>query len=63
MDEKREFIRIGTEWFRVDANWMQEMRELMQQAEDESWTVRELLFRSYQKTCLPLLRKKMQMMH
>lgn len=45
VDEKREFIRIGTEWFRVDANWMQVMRELMQQAEDESWTVRELLFR------------------
>lgn len=45
VDEKREFIRIGTEWFRVDANWMQEMRELMQQAENESWTVRELLFR------------------
>ncbi|MEK3729864.1 DEAD/DEAH box helicase [Lysinibacillus sp. FSL W8-0953] len=45
VDEKREFIRIGTEWFRVDANWMHEMRELMQQAEDESWTVRELLFR------------------
>ena len=45
VDEKREFIRIGTEWFRVDANWMQEMRALMQEAEDESWTVRELLFR------------------
>ncbi|MGE7998531.1 DEAD/DEAH box helicase [Lysinibacillus sp. NPDC093190] len=45
VDEKREFIRIGTEWFRVDANWMQEMRALMQQAADESWTVRELLFR------------------
>jgi len=45
VDEKREFIRIGTEWFRVDANWMHEMRALMQQAEDESWTVRELLFR------------------
>jgi len=45
VEEKREFIRIGTEWFRVDANWMHEMRTLMQQAEDESWTVRELLFR------------------
>ncbi|MFJ7736061.1 DEAD/DEAH box helicase [Lysinibacillus sp. NPDC097287] len=45
VDEKREFIRIGTEWFRVDANWMQEMRALMEQAENESWTVRELLFR------------------
>ncbi|GLC87903.1 DEAD/DEAH box helicase [Lysinibacillus piscis] len=45
VDEQREFIRIGTEWFRVDANWLQEMRNLMQQAEEESWTVRELLFR------------------
>lgn len=45
VEEKREFIRIGTEWFRVDATWMKEIRELMQKAEDESWTVRELLFR------------------
>jgi len=54
VDEKREFIRIGTEWFRVDANWMQEMRALMQQAEDESWTVRELLFRELPEDLSPL---------
>ena len=45
VEEKREFIRIGTEWFRVDAAWMNEIRDLMQKAEEESWTVRELLFR------------------
>ena len=44
VEEKREFIRIGTEWFRVDAAWMNEIRELMQKAEEENWTVRELLF-------------------
>lgn len=50
VDEKREFVRIGTEWFRIDANWMQEMRELMAQAEKEDWTVRELLFRELPET-------------
>lgn len=50
VDEKREFVRIGTEWFRIDANWMLEMRELMAQAEEEDWTVRELLFRELPET-------------
>lgn len=45
VNEKREFIRVGTEWFRLDAEWMNEIRELMDQAEKENWTVRELLFR------------------
>lgn len=45
VDEKREFVRIGNEWFRMDANWMAEIRALMDKAEEENWTVRELLFR------------------
>ncbi|MFJ8234714.1 DEAD/DEAH box helicase [Ureibacillus sp. NPDC094379] len=45
VDEKREFVRIGNEWFRIDANWMMEIRELMEKAEKENWTVRDLLFR------------------
>lgn len=45
VNEKREFIRIGTEWFRLDAEWMNGIRELMEKAEKENWTVRELLFR------------------
>ena len=43
--ENREFIRAGTEWIRVDAAWMQEIRKLMEKAENENWTVRDLLFK------------------
>ena len=45
VNDKREFIRIGNEWFRIDAEWMNGIRELMDKAEKENWTVRELLFR------------------
>ena len=45
VDEKREFIRIGNEWFRMDADWMTKVRELMDKAEKENWTVKELVFR------------------
>ncbi|KGR92509.1 helicase [Ureibacillus massiliensis 4400831 = CIP 108448 = CCUG 49529] len=45
VNEKREFVRIGNEWFRLDAEWMNGIRELMDKAEQENWTVRELLFR------------------
>lgn len=45
VDENREYIRAGNEWFRIDSNWMHEIRELMEQTETENWTVKELLFR------------------
>ncbi|KGR75997.1 DEAD/DEAH box helicase [Ureibacillus sinduriensis] len=45
VEENREFVRVGDEWFRMDVNWMNEIRELMDKAEEENWTVRELLFR------------------
>ncbi|MFE6166469.1 DEAD/DEAH box helicase [Viridibacillus arvi] len=44
VNDNREFIRAGTEWVRVDAAWMQEIRKLMDKAENENWTVRDLLF-------------------
>lgn len=44
VNDNREFIRAGTEWVRVDAAWMQEIRKLMEKAENENWTVRDLLF-------------------
>ncbi len=43
--DNREFIRAGTDWIRVDAAWMQEIRSLMEKAENENWTVRDLLFK------------------
>ena len=44
VDQQREFVQIGTEWFRMDAQWLADMRALMEQAETEDWTVRDLLF-------------------
>lgn len=44
VSDNREFIRTGTEWVRVDAAWMQEIRKLMDKADNENWTVRDLLF-------------------
>lgn len=45
VEENREYIRAGNEWFRIDSNWMHEIRALMEQTESENWTVKELLFR------------------
>lgn len=45
VDENREFIRAGNEWFRIDSTWMHEIRALMDQTDAENWTVKELLFR------------------
>ncbi|WP_431029094.1 DEAD/DEAH box helicase [Lysinibacillus sp. LZ02] len=58
VEEKREFMRIGNEWFRIDANWLHEMRELMNQAEEENWTVRELLFRELPETLMTPLEEE-----
>ncbi len=52
VEEKREFIRVGNEWFRIDANWLEQMKQLMAQADEENWTVRELLFKELPETLL-----------
>ena len=49
VSDNREFIRAGTEWVRVDAAWMQEIQRLMDQAETEDWTVKDLLFQELPK--------------
>lgn len=45
VQEKREFIRSGDEWFRLDAAWLARIREMMETAEKSGWTVKDLLFR------------------
>ena len=50
VDEKREFLRVGDEWFRIDADWLIQMKALMEQAEQENWTVRELVFKELPET-------------
>ncbi|GEK33285.1 DEAD/DEAH box helicase [Kurthia sibirica] len=44
VSDNREFIRAGTEWVRVDAAWMHEIQKLMDKAENEDWTVKDILF-------------------
>ena len=52
VEEKREFVRVGNEWFRIDANWLEQMKQLMAQADEENWTVRELLFKELPETLM-----------
>lgn len=44
VDENRSFIRSGDQWFQIDAQWIQEIRKLLDRSEDEEWTVKDLLF-------------------
>ncbi|MFC5604855.1 DEAD/DEAH box helicase [Sporosarcina koreensis] len=44
VDENREFIRSGDEWFHIDPVWLKRIRELMEQADAGEWTVKDLLF-------------------
>lgn len=44
VEENRSFIRSGDQWFQIDAQWIQEIRKLLDRSEEEEWTVRDLLF-------------------
>lgn len=44
VDENREYIRAGDEWFHLDPAWLKRIRELMEQVDDGEWTVKDLLF-------------------
>lgn len=50
VEEKRNYIQVGNEWFQIDAGWLEEMRKLMEQAEEENWTVRDLVFKDVAET-------------
>ncbi|MET3575435.1 DEAD/DEAH box helicase [Bhargavaea ullalensis] len=45
VEEKREFIRAGEDWFRLDAAWLARIRAMMEEAERGGLTVKDLLFR------------------
>lgn len=44
VDENREFIRSGDEWFHIDPLWLKKIRDLMDRADAGEWTVKDLLF-------------------
>lgn len=44
VDENREFIRSGDEWFHIDPLWLKKIRDIMDKADAGEWTVKDLLF-------------------
>lgn len=55
VEEEREFIRVGNEWFKVDATWATQIRAIIERAENEKLTVRDLLFNDAAETLVPIL--------
>ena len=54
VDENREYIRSGDEWFHIDPAWLQKIRELMERADAGEWTVKDLLFQELPEEIVPL---------
>ncbi|MBB4823214.1 SNF2 family DNA or RNA helicase [Sporosarcina luteola] len=54
VDENREFIRAGDEWFHLDPLWLKRIRELMDRADAGEWTVKDLLFQEVPEEIVPL---------
>ena len=54
VDENREFIRSGDEWFHIDPLWLKRIRELMEQADAGEWTVKDLLFQEIPEEIIPI---------
>lgn len=54
VDENREYIRAGDEWFHIDPAWLQKIRELMERADAGEWTVKDLLFQEIPEEIVPL---------
>lgn len=53
VEENREYIRSGDEWFHIDPAWLKKIRELMEQADDGEWTVKDLLFQEIPEEIVP----------
>ncbi|MCG3088485.1 DEAD/DEAH box helicase [Sporosarcina cyprini] len=54
VDENREYIRAGDEWFHLDPTWLKRIRELMDRADAGEWTVKDLLFQEVPEEISPL---------
>ena len=56
VDENREYIRSGDEWFHIDPLWLRKIRDLMDRADAGEWTVKDLLFQDVPEEIVPLER-------
>ncbi|MFC5589144.1 DEAD/DEAH box helicase [Sporosarcina soli] len=54
VDENREYIRAGDQWFHIDPLWLKKIRELMDRADAGEWTVKDLLFQDIPEEFIPL---------
>lgn len=54
VDENREYIRSGDEWFHIDPAWLKKIRDLMERADAGEWTVKDLLFQEIPEEIVPL---------
>ncbi len=54
VDENREYIRSGDEWFHIDPQWLKKIRSLMDRADAGEWTVKDLLFQELPEEIVPL---------
>ncbi|NYF23520.1 DEAD/DEAH box helicase [Sporosarcina sp. JAI121] len=54
VDENREYIRSGDEWFHIDPLWLRKIRDLMDRADAGEWTVKDLLFQDVPEELVPL---------
>ncbi len=54
VEENREYIRTGDEWFHIDPAWLKKIRSLMERADSGEWTVKDLLFQEIPEEIVPL---------
>ena len=54
VDENREYIRSGDEWFHIDPLWLKKISDLMDRADAGEWTVKDLLFQDVPEEIVPV---------
>ncbi|MCZ2258682.1 DEAD/DEAH box helicase [Sporosarcina sp. G11-34] len=54
VDENREYIRSGDEWFHIDPAWLKKIKDIMDRADAGEWTVKDLLFQDIPEEIVPL---------
>lgn len=54
VDENREYIRSGDEWFHIDPLWLKKIKDIMDRADAGEWTVKDLLFQDIPEEIVPI---------
>ena len=54
VEENREYIRSGDEWFHIDPLWLKKIKDIMDRADSGEWTVKDLLFQDIPEEIVPI---------